>query len=243
MGADWLIDAGHSRIKWVRLGADGSLGDPGWCRIDELEALADALARDPGGRMIASLQTREQPAREIIKLARSHGCSLHTVTTGSPNLPVAPAYPGLGTDRWLALQQPWAETHRAVCVIDCGTAMTLDVVDDGGIHLGGWIMAGLDTARQALLARADRLPRDKAGAIPPEAPASNSAEAIEAGIRLQLAGAIERGAAAAADRLGKNPVVWLTGGDAAAIMPLIRIDARMDENLVVHGLALVAQEC
>lgn len=243
MGADWLIDAGHSRVKWSRLGTDGGLVDPGWCRIDALEALADALESDPGGRMIASLQTRELPARRITDLARRHGCALHIATTGAPPLPVVPAYPGLGTDRWLALQHPWAATRAAVCVIDCGTAMTLDVVDDGGIHLGGWIMAGLDTARQALLARADRLPRDRAGAISPDAPATHSAEAIEAGIRLQMAGAIERGTAAAADRLGKNPVVWLTGGDAAAIMPLIRINARMDENLVIHGLALAAQEC
>lgn len=243
MGADWLIDAGHTRIKWARLDESGKLADPGSCRIEEFAALEHILAGAPRGRIIASLQTREDPARRIAELARRHGHRLHDLAAGSPAMPVEPAYSGLGSDRWLALQAAWTTSREAVCVIDCGTAMTVDVVDDGGIHLGGWIMAGLDTARQALLARADRLPRDEAKAIPPETPATTTPGAIEAGSRLQMAGAIERVAAAAADRLGKNPVVWLTGGDAAAIMPLIRIDARMDENLVMHGLAMAAKEC
>lgn len=243
MGTDWLIDAGHTRIKWARLDKSGELADPASCLIEDLAALESILAGAPRGRIIASLQTREEPARRIVELARRRGHRLQALTAGSPALPVAPAYSGLGSDRWLALQAAWTRSREAVCVIDCGTALTVDVVDDDGIHLGGWIMAGLDTARQALLARADRLPRDEAKAIPPEIPATTTPGAIEAGSRLQMAGAIERVTAAAADRLGKNPVVWLTGGDAAAIMPLIRIDARMDENLVMHGLAMAAQEC
>jgi type III pantothenate kinase len=51
------------------------------------------------------------------------------------------------------MQWPWQQTGSALCVIDCGTALTVDVIDDGGRHLGGWIMAGLATARASLLAK------------------------------------------------------------------------------------------
>ncbi|MFW5927361.1 MAG: type III pantothenate kinase [Wenzhouxiangella sp.] len=240
---EWVIDAGHTRVKWARLDADGRIAAASGCPIADIDRLDDDLACSPGGRILASLQTREPLAERIGEMARRHDCRLHALATASVALEVAPAYPGLGSDRWLALQHPWATTGGAVCVIDCGTAMTIDVVDDSGRHLGGWIMAGLETARESLLGRAERLPCERARAVRPDVPATDTATGVEAGIRLQMAGAVERGVAAATGRLGKNPVVWLTGGDAAAIMPLVRIDAQMDEHLVLRGLAMAARKC
>src|SRR3546814_5490867 len=49
----------------------------------------------------------------------------------------------LGVDRWLAMIAAW-HTHRgAACIANAGTALTVDVIDAQGQHLGGIIAAGL----------------------------------------------------------------------------------------------------
>lgn len=243
MAADWMIDLGHSRIKWARSSHDGVLKAIGSCPIDQPGPLEALLLETTGGRAWASAQSRSEAVTWLANLARERGLELMIVATGKAELPVAPAYAGLGSDRWLAMQWPWQQTGSALCVIDCGTALTVDVIDDQGRHLGGWIMAGLSTARDSLLARAPGLPRLLTASEVNEHPARGSTQAIVSGTALQLAGAIERSIDAAGAELGKNPAVWITGGDAAAIMPMTRIQATVDEHLVLRGLAMVANQC
>ena len=243
MAGNWVIDLGHSRIKWARTGDNGLLEHPGSSPVDQPGPLETLLLDTPGDRAWASAQSRPEAIDWLATVARDRGLELTVVATGSTELPVAPGYSGLGSDRWLAMQWPWRQTESALCVIDCGTALTVDVVDDEGRHLGGWIMTGLTTARASLLEKAPGLPRrlDTTGAA--EHPARDSARAIVSGTALQMAGAIERAIEAASTELAKNPVVWVTGGDAAAIMPLTRIQATTDEHLVLRGLAMAANRC
>ena len=243
MAGDWVIDLGHSRIKWARSANDGRLDQAGSSPIDQPGPLETLLMDSPGDRAWASAQSRPEAVDWLASLARKCGLELTIVATGNAELPVRPAYAGLGSDRWLAMQWPWQQTGSALCVIDCGTALTADVIDDEGRHLGGWIMAGLATTRTSLLAKAPGLPPLPAATEADEHPARDSVQAIVSGTVLQLAGAIERSIDAATAELGKNPAVWITGGDAAAIMPLTRIQATTDEHLVLHGLAMAANRC
>jgi len=48
----------------------------------------------------------------------------------------------LGVDRWVALVGARVETRSAVCVVDAGTAVTIDAMDKSGQHLGGQIIPG-----------------------------------------------------------------------------------------------------
>ncbi len=243
MAGDWLIDLGHSRIKWARSGNNGLLEHAGSSPIEQPGPLETLLLDAPGGRAWASAQSRPEAIDWLSALARDRGLELTVLATGNADLPVAPGYAGLGSDRWLAMQWPWQQTGSALCVIDCGTALTVDVVDDAGRHSGGWIMAGLATARASLLAKAPGLPRRLTTTDASERPARDSTQAITSGTALQMAGAIERAVDAATAELGKDPVVWVTGGDATAIMPLIRIQATTDEHLVLRGLAMAANRC
>ena len=49
----------------------------------------------------------------------------------------------LGVDRWLTIIAAWNRYRSAVCIVDCGTALTLDVVSASGQHAGGFIVPGL----------------------------------------------------------------------------------------------------
>ncbi|KAK2701799.1 hypothetical protein QYM36_019554 [Artemia franciscana] len=56
----------------------------------------------------------------------------------------------LGIDRWLAMLGAWHPRRKAVCVIDCGSAVTIDRVNEAGQHLGGLIAPDENTVSQLL---------------------------------------------------------------------------------------------
>ena len=52
----------------------------------------------------------------------------------------------LGVDRWLALLASAQRfPQQPIIVIDAGTATTIDLMNADGQHLGGWILAGIDS--------------------------------------------------------------------------------------------------
>ena len=56
----------------------------------------------------------------------------------------------LGTDRWLAMLAAYRRAGGACMIIDSGTAFTIDVLDAQGLHLGGYIIPGLQLMRSSL---------------------------------------------------------------------------------------------
>ena len=239
--ADWIIDLGHSRVKWARA-RDGELlpGSVALAGLDQLDALERALTGSTG-RVWLSGQSNIEIVSQVTTCMDRLDLSLQPVPTGSLPLPVQPAYPALGCDRWLALQWPWLQTRRAFCVVDCGTAVTVDVVDDRGQHRGGWIMAGLATLRQAIRERARGLPEVTQADIPPAGPATDTVSAIAGGSLLQVAAAIDRAVDMARQTLDQQPALWLTGGDATTVLPQLGHPFEHDPQLVLRGLALATR--
>ena len=48
----------------------------------------------------------------------------------------------LGSDRWAVMVAAFEKKKGSVCVVSCGTAVTLDVVNTEGLHCGGLIIPG-----------------------------------------------------------------------------------------------------
>ncbi|TNF38440.1 MAG: type III pantothenate kinase, partial [Gammaproteobacteria bacterium] len=90
----------------------------------------------------------------------------------------------LGVDRWVALVAAYNKYRRAVCVIDCGTAVTLDMVNANGQHLGGLIMPGLDMMLSGLMKGTQGIQATAGNACPL---GRNTADAVYSGC-LQLLG-------------------------------------------------------
>ena len=64
----------------------------------------------------------------------------------------------LGIDRWLALIACFMlYPNKASVVVDAGTATTIDVLDNEGKHLGGWILPGLDLMTSSLTQNTQRV--------------------------------------------------------------------------------------
>lgn len=135
------LDVGNSSTKW-RLGSHR-----GHIRTGELPSVADHVARV----RVSTVAVPEQQLFETItesfdvqpEFARV-STTLGGVSNGYDDFAM------LGVDRWLALVAAWRHVRSDVIVFDLGTAMTADYVQESGMHLGGYIVPGLNAMRDAL---------------------------------------------------------------------------------------------
>ncbi len=70
--------------------------------------------------------------------------------------------------------------------------------------------------------------------------ADNTADAVASGCWQAAAALVERFAARTAARLGATPELILGGGDAASLLPLLSLPARLSQDGVLRGLAVWA---
>jgi len=144
-----------------------------------------------------------------------------------------------GVDRWAALLGAHALYHVPVCIIDAGTAITVDLMDAEGRHLGGLIMPGLEMMRGALL-------QGTAGVHQTDGNitvfANNTADAVSSGTLHMLRAAIIDICSSAAQALGTNMRIIITGGMSEQLLSLPGIPQMQHEPaLVLHGLRVAAE--
>lgn len=144
----------------------------------------------------------------------------------------------LGVDRFLAMVAAHAD-GRAPCVLaGVGTALTLDALAGDGRHLGGLIAPGPQLMRQSLLDATAQVRLDRPGEILELA--DNTADAVVSGCFQAAAALIERFATRMAARFDGAPTLILGGGDAATLLPLLSLPARLSQDSVLRGLAVWA---
>jgi len=148
-------------------------------------------------------------------------------------------YKQLGVDRWLAIIAAWFKYKTHLCVIDCGSAVTLDIVTASGQHVGGYIIPGPYLMQQALATNTSQLPvpGDSTATL---APGRTTAECIQNGTTLAVASFIENRLRSMTAKTGIKYECILTGGGAGAIIELIDLDIRHEPLLVVEGIKQVS---
>jgi type III pantothenate kinase len=141
----------------------------------------------------------------------------------------------LGVDRWLNLIALHHSYPEGGCVVDCGTAVTIDLLSEQGIHHGGLISPGLQLMKKSLLKGTAQLPFSNQNQR--IAPADNTEAAIHSGCMLSIAGLIEHVMAGQ-----QTSTVILTGGDAGLIAEQLSIDVIVKNDFVLQGLAILSRE-
>jgi type III pantothenate kinase len=129
-----------------------------------------------------------------------------------------------------------------VIVVQAGTALTVDWVDQHGCFQGGSILPGVGLALQYLAAGTDQLPWLPTDSIDrlPRLPGKNTEEAIAAGVHASLVGGVRYLVQRYRKEIGgkaRVPVV-ISGGDGRLVREHIAAPASYVENLVLVGLAL-----
>lgn len=153
-------------------------------------------------------------------------------------MPVAVAEPDrVGTDRVCAAAAAFERTQQACTVVDFGTAVTVDLVDDGGTFAGGAILPGLSLQARALAEGTAQLPLVDV-TQPERAVGRDTAEAIRSGICFGLPGAVRVLVERYATDLGTWPQVVATGGDLPAMLELCDFIDSPVPNLTLLGVGL-----
>jgi type III pantothenate kinase len=156
---------------------------------------------------------------------------------------VVNAYPDpaeLGVDRWAALLGARLHFQVPVCIVDIGTAVTVDLMNAEGIHRGGRIMPGLDMMRESLLHHTvgvNEIDGDCPGY------AINTADAVSSGTLHMLSAGLIEVYQSAKERLGEEMRMIVTGGMAETVIPQLNIDDIYHEpHLVLHGLFYASEQ-
>lgn len=233
-----LLDAGNSRIKWALVESSQWLVS-GAFPTQEVQRLATALASEPRPSRAVCVSVAGRQVEHVITATLAQmGLTAEWFRSTGYCCGVRNDYdqPGqLGADRWAALVAAHA-LHGAAClVVSAGTATTIDRLDADGGFRGGVILPGEQLMREALAGNTAQLPLAKGTYQPCP---RNTMDAIVSGCRQAQAGAIERMFRAIAHQ--PRALCLLTGGNAAALAPLLSSPQRRVDNLVLHGLALAA---
>ncbi|WP_445357801.1 type III pantothenate kinase [Microbulbifer sp. ANSA002] len=145
----------------------------------------------------------------------------------------------LGTDRWLAMLAAYDRERRAALIVDCGSAVTLDLVDNSGRHLGGYIVPGVGLMQRSLYLDTHAAKSAQDIALTESLGAGRSTdEAINRGLLLMVLGAIDRALEELREYCAEEPLLWLTGGDAPVLSALYQREHHLVPELVMDGLAL-----
>ncbi len=246
-----LIDIGNSSVKWaLRAGQGAALTGFGsalhagalpldllaiW---DELEGIDAVIAAGVGpepvkAAVVQVCQARfQRKPRWVETQPQVHGVR------------IAYAVPErLGVDRFLNL----IAAHRLAqgqpapapsLIVDAGTAVTYDLLQADGQHLGGLILPGMRMMRDSLFA-GTQIPRYE----PAEADlawAADTGEAIAAASIQAPAALAERLHARLARQTGAAPRLLLTGGDAERLAAALQLPADHLPDLVLRGLSAFA---
>ncbi|MCK9530118.1 MAG: type III pantothenate kinase [Gammaproteobacteria bacterium] len=241
-----LLDAGNTRLKW-RLTDGHRLLDGGAVRIGE-GALVDRLhaafrKQITIERVIATNVAGDVVGATIDLLASDgFGCAAEMLLPSAEYRGLKNGYTNpaaLGADRWAAMIGARELVRGAVCIVDCGTAITLDWIDASGAHQGGMIIPGRRLMTECLVAgtRQIRLP-EPSEALEGKLLGTDTASCVAAGTFGCVAGMVER----TVQHMGKGAEVTclVAGGDGAAFGAHLAIPHRIVNDLTFHGLLAFA---
>jgi len=240
-----LLDIGNTSVKWAIL--EDTAMSPSGCFLyqgEDLNALAQAAwgALQAPGKIVVSNVAGSDLGEKLAGTQSRWGLTPVYVRVADKAFGVSNAYTrptDLGVDRWAAMIGAHATTTGALCIIDCGTAVTLDFLAPGGIHKGGLILPGVAMLQHMLLNKtADiNLSNDPQFAAPF---ARGTADAVQGGALYTVAAAIDHIVVDMGVAAGTRPEVMITGGDAEQIQSLLSCSARHEPDLVLKGLAILA---
>jgi type III pantothenate kinase len=143
----------------------------------------------------------------------------------------------VGVDRVCQAAAAYDRLQTRCTIVSFGTAVTIDLVDDEGVFLGGAILPGVQMQMLSLHEHTAMLPQAEPGI--PELPyGRNSVEAIQTGVCRGLAGAVRGIVEGYATHLNRWPQVVATGGDAAMMMPLCDFIDTWATDLTLRGIGL-----
>lgn len=224
------LDCGNSRTKW-RCEKDQGVVSRG--SVPHLERTIDRVR-------VSSVSVSQESLRS--EIYGTYGIEPEFAKSTRALAGVTNSYSTpeeLGVDRWLAIVAAWNRVRRSTMVIDAGTAITIDIVDDRGLHLGGHIVPGLESMRKSLAMNTVQV--QVVGDRQEETSlclGTNTVQAVNNGVLTMVVAWIDRIRSLAEEACNCVPTTFLVGGNNETLRDFLDYDCRTEDELVLDGLEL-----
>ncbi len=245
--ATLLMDVGNCRIKWA-MAADQSMLAGGACHH---EGLADP-------EMLNQIQPAERPVRVLVSNVAGNAvfariaswsrqqfsCDAELIVSQARQHGITNAYAEpaqLGSDRWLAMIAARQQLPGYLCIVDAGSALTLDFLDPGGRHLGGYILPGLRAAPDCVLSGTRLQKNIDTRETGQRRPGDSTLACLLNGAMMSACQSIEGAILALENRKQQGVQCILTGGDSQRLSGELNIPHIIEPALVLKGLAVISR--
>ncbi len=242
-GADVVVDVGNSRVKWGRCGPHSIL-DSAALPADSPAAWDEQLARWAliGPLHWALTGVHPERCRRLADWARQRGDTIEVIDSPArlPLRILVEKPQCVGIDRLLDAVAANSRRRPGVpaAVIDAGSAVTVDWLDEAGAFAGGAILPGLRLMTLALHDHTALLPLIDVPAGPPPLPGTSTPAAMAAGTFWAVVGGIRALVAEYGARGQARPDVFLTGGDAPVLHAALGMEAYLWPGMTLEGIRL-----
>ena len=233
------LDVGNTRLKWRSVDTQGGLLARG---VQGSEDAFDGLAKQLGApQRVRVACVRDALFKEQLqaRIRASWGLEAEFAKSSLQAAGVITAYAkpeNLGVDRWLTMLAAKARGKGACCIVDAGSALTVDLLRADGQHLGGYIVPGLAMQRASLL-KGTAIRLSEPPVWEKTFPGSSTGAAIHNGIlSMTVAWLISLSESV----LKSGGTLYLTGGDAhlfSAQLELRSVPHEVAPDLVLEGLS------
>jgi type III pantothenate kinase len=241
-----VADVGNSRIKWGRC-LNGRVVDsvslppddaPSWQGQLELWNLAAAASWTVAG-------VHPQRRDRLAEWLRQRGDQVQVLNSWQ-QLPLRVRIESpecVGIDRLLNAVAASRRVQRGAgaVIVDAGSAITVDWLDESGAFAGGAIFPGLRLMARALHDYTALLPLVNVEHSMPPLPGRSTAAAIEAGVFWAAAGGIQALVARLTAGETATAEVFLTGGDGPLLAEAFDPRIQPWPNMTLEGIRLAAE--
>lgn len=234
-----LLDLGNSALKWATSDNHG-LGQRHAQALRSGPPSAWRELPEPTAIGLSSVASASDTQRVIQWCQQHWQCPLQRFQAQTAAVGVCNAYPrpqDLGSDRWMALIAAHHLSPGSQCIVDAGSALTIDLLSASGHHQGGYISPGYHAMMSSLLTNTDLTQPQKSHAYPTQ-PGKSTSDGIHSGIHNALLGLIK---ATHSDFDNGQSQLVLTGGDAALLLPHLPNSTRHIPELVLIGIDTLLQ--
>jgi type III pantothenate kinase len=241
-----VADVGNSRIKWGRC-QGGQIVDAASLPPDDTQAWREQMQlwNIVGASRWAVAGVHPQRRDHLAEWLRQRGDEVQLLSS-SQQLPLGVLVERpeqVGIDRLLnaVAASSRVKPGLAAVIIDAGSAVTVDWLDESGAFAGGAIFPGIRLMAQALHDYTALLPLVKVEQSTPPLPGTSTPAAIEAGVYWSVVGGIQALIERYVASAGVAAEVYLTGGDGPLLAKALKQDVQLWPNMTLEGVRIAAE--
>lgn len=146
-----------------------------------------------------------------------------------------------GQDRIICAYAAYRIYRSGAIIVDCGTAVTIDIISAKGEYLGGLIAPGIEMSLNSLHNQTALIPKIRPAKIN-SLIGRTTEECVRNGVILGLAAMVDNITAKIRKLTGYNFKVIGTGGGMRLLKPHASAIEIIDNNLILRGLRLMYEE-